>query len=279
MLKAFVAGWPVAHSLSPDLHGFWLKKYKIVGSYERVGVEPMDFAHFVESFADKGFVGGNVTLPHKEVAFTLCDSLDGEANAIGAVNTLWRENGKTCGSCTDSYGFSSNLDDYSENWRLAGTALVLGAGGAARAVIHALLIAGFDQVQIANRSLARAQELAQLYGKKVSAHPFDQAEILAEGARLIVNTTSLGMEGTDGKTISLKNAPSNAIVTDIVYAPLVTPFLAQAQARGLTIIDGLGMLLHQAVPGFERLFGLRPQVDAELRNHLLDVLAKRNAQK
>ncbi len=279
MKKAFVTGWPISHSLSPDLHGFWLRRYGIDGSYERLAVDPADFPAFVKSFADKGFAGGNVTIPHKELAFAMCDSLDGEATAIGAVNTLWIENSKICGSCTDSYGFCANLDDFSSNWRSAGSALVLGAGGAARAIVHGLISAGFEKIAIANRSLPRAQELARNFGSKVSAYPLEMAEKLAVDAKFIVNTTSLGMGGNADQPVSLEYAPADAIITDIVYVPLVTPFLAQAKERGLATIDGLGMLLHQAVPGFERWFGVKPQVDAGLRLHLLAILEKRTAQK
>lgn len=278
MTKAFVAGWPVAHSLSPQLHGYWLQRHAIAGSYQAMAVPPHDFAQFIANLPQSGFAGGNVTIPHKEAAFSLCAAKDGEALAIGAVNTLWTENARVCGTCTDSYGFAANLDDHSGNWRTMQTALVIGAGGAARAVVHALIKAGLSKITIANRTPERADSLAGLFGPKVSAHRLDTFPQLARHANLIINTTSLGMDGQSGEVLSLDEASSDALVTDIVYVPLETPFLAAARLRGLKTIDGLGMLLHQAVPGFERWFGVRPQVDLPLRAHLLAILDHRSRQ-
>jgi shikimate dehydrogenase len=276
LIKAFVTGWPVSHSLSPALHGFWLNRHGIDGSYEALPVKPEEFPGFLKGLPLSGFAGGNVTIPHKEAAFALCDVLDEAARAIGAVNTLWLEGGKVHGGCTDGYGFSANLDQHEPRWRKSGSALVIGAGGASRAIVHAVLSAGFEEVTVANRTLARAQALAESFGPKVRACGWDGIPDAMERAGLIVNTTSLGMAGKDAGTVDLAPARPDAIVTDIVYVPLETPFLRQARERGLAVVDGLGMLLHQAVPGFERWFGLRPHVDGELRAHLLSILAERS---
>ncbi len=275
MKRAFVTGWPVSHSLSPALHGFWLRRHGIDGSYEALPVSPQDFPHFLKNLPQSVFAGGNVTIPHKETAFALCDVLDAHAKAIGAVNTLWHEGGKVHGGCTDSYGFAANLDQQMPGWRDCGSALVLGAGGAARAVVHALLSAGLTDVVIANRTLARAAALAESFGPLVKPCGWDGMAGPMANAGLIVNTTSLGMAGKEEGHVDLGPARSDAFVTDIVYVPLETPLLRQARERGLSTVDGLGMLLHQAVPGFERWFGLRPQVDDALRNHLLEILAAR----
>ncbi len=275
MTRAFVTGWPVSHSLSPALHGFWLRRHGIDGSYEALPVSPQDFPNFLKTLPRSGFAGGNVTIPHKETAFALCDEIDSDAKAIGAVNTLWHEGGKVIGGCTDAYGFAANLDQHIPNWRDCGSALVLGAGGAARAVIHALISAGLQEVVVANRTLARAEALAESFGTRVQPCGWDAMAAPMASAGLIVNTTSLGMAGKDEGHFDLAPAQSESIITDIVYAPLETPLLRQARERGLATIDGLGMLLHQAVPGFERWFGVRPQVDDALRNHLLEILAAR----
>ena len=275
MTLAFVTGWPVSHSLSPALHGFWLSRHGIDGSYEAVPVSPQDFPNFLKTLPKSGFAGGNVTIPHKETAFDLCDEIDSDARAIGAVNTLWHEGGKVIGGCTDGYGFAANLDQHMPRWRDCGTALVLGAGGAARAVVHAVLSAGMSQVTVVNRTSTRAEALAGDFGPRVRPCSWDAMAAPMAGAGLIVNTTSLGMTGKDEGHIDLAPVRSDSIVTDIVYVPLETPLLRQARERGLATVDGLGMLLHQAVPGFERWFGLRPQVDDALRAHLLDILAAR----
>jgi shikimate dehydrogenase len=278
LIKAFVTGWPVSHSLSPALHGFWLERHGIDGSYDALPVKPEAFGDFMRNLPDSGLAGGNVTIPHKETAFALCDVLDGEAGAIGAVNTLWVEAGKVHGSCTDAYGFSANLDQNQPDWRNAQSALVIGAGGASRAIVHALLSAGIKQITVANRTLDRAQALIGNFSGELRACGWDAIPAAIPGAGLIVNTTSLGMQGGEGaETIDLRPAKSGAIVTDIVYVPLETPFLRSARDHGLATVDGLGMLLHQAVPGFERWFGVRPKVDAPLREHLLGVLAAREA--
>lgn len=263
--RAFVCGHPVAHSRSPLIHGHWLAKLGVAGSYQRVDVAPSDFRAFVRALPSSGYAGGNVTIPHKETAFRTVDRRDSEADAIGAVNTLWLEDGAICGGNTDAIGFAANLDDHAPDWRDRGTALVLGAGGASRAVVHAILQAGYGRVDIVNRTVARARDVAGRFGPRVHAHSTDAIESLMPKADLLVNTTSLGMDGDDTVIADIALLNDGAIVTDIVYVPLQTPLLKAASALGFKTVDGLGMLLHQAVPGFERWFGVRPIVTPELR--------------
>lgn len=265
LLKAFVCGHPIAHSRSPKIHGYWLRQHGIAGSYEAVDVAPPDFASFLRSLASHGFRGGNITIPHKEAAFALADCRDEAAEAIGAANTLWLEDGKLHASNTDAYGFAANLDARAPEWRRVRAAVVLGAGGSSRAVVHALKSRGIADICIVNRTLARAVELAHHFGDGVSAHETAALPELLPGAGLVVNTTSLGMKGAGDLPADPAFMASGAIVTDIVYVPLETPFLAAARRHGLKTVDGLGMLLHQAVPGFERWFGVRPEVTPELR--------------
>jgi shikimate dehydrogenase len=267
--RAFVVGHPIAHSRSPLIHGFWLARYAIAGSYERIDIAPEDIGGFFGGLPDSGFAGGNVTIPHKEAAFAAVMHRDATAEAIGAVNTIWLENGELHGSNTDAYGFAASLDDMAPRWRQADAACVLGAGGAARAILFALKEAGIEQIRLVNRSLNRAEELAEQFGPGIIVHGWDGTDAALEGAGLLVNTTSLGMGGSPFPALDLGRLRPDAVVTDIVYAPLDTPLLTQAAGHGLTTVDGLGMLLHQAVPGFERWFGKRPRVDAELRRHVL----------
>jgi shikimate dehydrogenase len=265
--KAFVVGHPIAHSRSPKIHGHWLRTYGIDGGYEAIDVDPVDVADFLATLAENGFVGGNVTIPHKEAAFAAVYRRDAAAELIGAVNTLWFEDGVLVGGNTDAHGFAANLDEFAAGWPENGPAVVLGAGGAARAVIHALKVRGVDDIRIVNRTLSRAGELRDRFGAGVTAHGAATSDLLSD-AGLLVNTTSLGMAGkggTDELPADPALLPAHAIVTDIVYVPLETPLLAAARARGLKTVDGLGMLLHQAVPGFERWFGRRPEVTPELR--------------
>ncbi len=279
-IKAFVTGFPIRHSRSPLIHGFWLKELGVDGSYEAVEVKPEDFVSFASSLAENGFAGGNVTIPHKEAAYAAAESLDEAAKAIGAVNTLWLENGRLCGGNTDAYGFAANLDDVAPGWDKGNRALVLGAGGASRAIVHALLSRGFNHVAVVNRTLSRAEELAVHFGSRVSAHGWHEAQDLISNAGLIVNTTSLGMSGHGEQQdfpLDLSVASKDAVATDIVYVPLKTPFLTNAEKAGLKTVDGLGMLLHQAVPGFERWFGKRPQVTKALREHILADMEKAGA--
>jgi len=263
--KAFVTGHPIKHSRSPKIHGHWLAQHGIDGSYEAIDVAPQDFAEFIAALRANGFRGGNVTIPHKEAAFALVHRRDQAAEEIGAVNTLWFEDGVLWGGNTDGHGFAANLDDCAPGWANTGPAVVLGAGGASRAVIQALKQRGFSDIRIVNRTLARAQELRDRFGAGVSAHGTAETHELLADAGLLVNTTALGMVGNEGLAADPALLPDHAIVTDLVYVPLETPLLAAARARGLKTVDGLGMLLNQAVPGFEHWFGIRPQVTAELR--------------
>jgi len=263
--KAFVTGHPIKHSRSPKIHGHWLAQHGIDGSYEAIDVAPQDFAEFIAALRANGFRGGNVTIPHKEAAFALVHRRDQAAEEIGAVNTLWFEDGLLWGGNTDGHGFAANLDDYAPGWANTGPAVVLGAGGASRAVIQALKQRGVGDIRIVNRTLARAQELRDRFGAGVSAHGTAETHELLADAGLLVNTTALGMVGNEGLAADPALLPDHAIVTDLVYVPLETPLLAAARARGLKTVDGLGMLLNQAVPGFEHWFGVRPQVTVELR--------------
>ena len=272
--RAFVIGHPIAHSRSPLIHGFWLKTLGLPGSYQRIDIHPDDIETFLRDLPQSDFVGGNVTLPHKEAAHRVAHRLDAAGQAIGAANTLWLEDGELIAGNTDAIGFSANLDAEAPSWRQMRTALVLGAGGAARAILFALKEAGFTEIHIVNRTLSRAQELSARFGPGVSAHDWDEVGLLAGAAGLVVNTSSLGMAGKDELPLDVSLLPDNAIVSDIVYVPLETPLLAAARARGLVGVDGLGMLLHQAVPGFERWFGVRPQVKPQLRAHILADLEK-----
>ena len=263
--RAFVVGWPIAQSRSPLIHGHWLKVHGLSGSYERLAVPPEEIEAFLRALPTSGFVGGNVTVPHKEIAFRIASEKDDVALVMGAVNTLWIDGGRICATNTDAPGFLANLDDRAGGWDAdPGIAVVLGAGGAARAVVWGLIRRGFA-VRIVNRTLARAEDLATRFGPGAAAHGFEDLPKLLAEASLLVNTTSLGMTGKDDLTIDLAPLSPDALVTDIVYVPLVTPLLAAAAARGLRTVDGLGMLLHQAVGGFERWFGVRPTVTEELR--------------
>lgn len=266
--RAFVTGFPVRHSRSPMIHGYWLKSFGIDGRYEAVEVAPADFPAFIAALKDgsAGFVGGNVTIPHKEQAFALADAPDDIAQELGAANTLYRRDGRLHATNTDGYGFLNNLDDRAPGWTdVRNRAVVLGAGGASRAVIQALRDRGFGEVHVLNRTVERARELADRFGPRIHAAPLGALAERLAGADLFVNTTSLGMDDSDAIVIDFTAMRPGALVTDIVYVPLVTPILAQAEAQGLRIADGLGMLLHQAVPGFETWFGRRPAVTPELR--------------
>ena len=267
--NAFVIGHPIAHSRSPKIHGYWLAKYGIDGSYRAIDVAPADFTAFLASLGENGFRGGNVTIPHKEAAFAGVGRRDHAADEIGAVNTLWFEDGMLWGGNTDGHGFAANLDEHAPGWAANGPAVVLGAGGASRAVIHALKERGVSEIRIVNRTLARAEELRHRFGAEVSAHGADSIEELLSDAGLLINTTALGMHGNEGLSADPMGLPGHAVVTDIVYVPLETPLLAAARKRGLKTVDGLGMLLHQAVPGFERWFGKRPEVTPELRRMIV----------
>ena len=270
---AGVFGYPITHSRSPRLHGFWLQRYGIDGAYIPLGVPPGGFAAAVRALVDLGFRGANVTIPHKVAAFEICDQVAPFARRAGAVNTLVFKNGRVEGSNTDGFGFLESIREAAPGWRAdAGPAVLLGAGGAARAIAAALLDAGAPRVTLVNRTATKAEALARDLGGPV--HVADQPPL--KDAALLVNTTSLGMQGQPGLTIDLAPLPASAVVADIVYVPLETRLLAAARARGLVAVDGLGMLLHQARPGFEAWFGVPPQVDQALRDVVAADIPKRD---
>lgn len=263
--KACVMGHPVAHSRSPMIHGYWLETLGIAGAYELADVAPADFAAFLRGLRGRGYVGGNVTVPHKEAAHRHVDRRDAASEAIGAVNTVWYEDGLLVGSNTDAHGFLAHLDATVAGWSAnVRSGLVLGAGGAARAIAYALLARGIA-VALANRTRTRARELAGHFGGRVSAHGLDELPRLLGDADLLVNATSLGMAGKPPLDIDLAPLKPGAVVYDIVYVPLETSLLKSAKAKGHATVDGLGMLLHQAVPGFARWFGVTPAVTPGLR--------------
>lgn len=268
---AGVIGWPVGHSRSPRLHGFWLDRLGVDGAYVPLAVRPGDLAAVVAALPRMGFRGANLTVPHKEHALGLVDELDPLAERIGAVNTLvFRDDGTIEGRNTDAFGFLENLRRGAPGWRPeAGPAVVLGAGGAARAVVAALADAGVPGIRVVNRSVARAERLGAEIGGPVRVEPWERRAAALDGAALLVNTTSLGMTGQPALDIDLAALPDGAVVNDIVYAPLETDLLKAAKARGATAVDGLGMLLWQAVPGFEAWFGARPEVTEDLRDWVL----------
>jgi shikimate dehydrogenase len=261
---ACLIGWPAAHSRSPLIHHYWLRTLGIAGGYNIEAVPPEGFAEFVLHLSAHGFVGANVTLPHKERALAL-SAPDARARAVGAANTLWYEAGELRSTNTDVEGFINNLDAAAPGWDGAGQALVLGAGGASRAVVFGLIERGFKRVHLANRTIDRARALADQFGESVHPVAWDAIGDLLPQAALLVNTTSLGMHGQPELAIDVSRLPPQAVVADLVYVPLETALLAAARARGLRAADGLGMLLHQAVRGFELWFGQRPQVTPELR--------------
>lgn len=267
MIKAFVAGWPIAHSRSPLIHGYWLKQHGIDGSYERVAVPPAEFPGFIERLPASGFAGGNVTLPHKEMAFRLTRPGDDTARRLAAVNTLYLRDGVVYGINTDPEGFLANLRATVPGWSLRGErAVVLGAGGAAISVVAALAEAGAGEIAIANRTPEKVAALKSRIAADIRAIPWEaRAESLGECA-LLVNTTSLGMAGQPDLDIALDRLAATALVTDIVYVPLKTALLRRAEARGNRVAGGLGMLLHQARRGFELWFGAAPEVTAELHD-------------
>jgi shikimate dehydrogenase len=261
---ACLIGWPAAHSRSPIIHHYWLRTLGIDGGYSIEAVPPEGFAEFVLHLSAHGFVGANVTIPHKERALAL-SAPDARARGVGAANTLWYANGELRSTNTDVEGFINNLDANAPGWDAAADAVVLGAGGAARAVVFGLIERGIKRVHLVNRTVDRARTLADQFGEAVQPATWDLVDALLPRAGLLVNTTSLGMHGQPPLELDIGLLPSSAVVADLVYVPLRTPLLAAAEARGLKIADGLGMLLHQAVRGFELWFGQRPQVTPELR--------------
>lgn len=264
---AGVIGCPIAHSKSPQIHGHWLDNLNIKGAYIPLHVEPENLGDVLAAMPKMGFVGANVTLPHKEAVIDLVDTITDSAALIGAVNTLtFRADGKIQGDNTDGYGFIENLKAGAPDWDpKAGPAAVFGAGGAARAVIAALLDAGTPEVLLSNRTRVRADRLKSIFGARVVVYDWVQAGNMVDHANLVVNTTSLGMIGKHELRVPLDGLRSSTVVTDLVYAPLKTKLLRTAEEMGCVTVDGLGMLLHQAVPGFERWFGTRPTVDRATR--------------
>ena len=266
-LRAFVVGHPIAHSRSPLLHRYWLDQHGIDGSFEKIDVTPEEFPGFLSSLEERGFAGGCVTIPHKEAAFRLVARRTARAERLRAVNTVWIEDGVLHGDNTDVTGFIENLDvvlgaDWPERLNRA---LVLGAGGAARAVVAGLLDRDPSRIAIANRSIGKARDLTAFDSARIVAVSLDGVSGELPNCDLLVNTTALGMTGKPALAIDLSPLPAHAVVVDIVYSPLETDLLRQARERGLTGVDGLGMLLHQGVPGFERWYGVRPTVTPALR--------------
>jgi shikimate dehydrogenase len=259
-----IMAWPAAHSRSPLIHNYWIKQHNLNAEYRREAVPPEKFAEFVTHLREHGYVGGNVTVPHKQAVLALSEP-DERARAVGAANTLWYDGDTLRSTNTDVEGFLANLDATTPGWdRGLETAAVLGAGGGARAVIFALIQRNVGRIYVINRSLERAETLKKKFGARVRVAGWDETTGLLGGAGLLVNTTTLGMVGQPPLEINLR-CPASLVVADLVYAPLVTGLLAMARERGLRTADGLGMLLHQAVRGFERWFGIRPEVTAELR--------------
>jgi shikimate dehydrogenase len=269
---AGVIGNPIEHSLSPRLHGHWLKTLGIPGFYIPIRIEREDLKSVIRTLPKAGFVGLNVTIPYKEAILDIADLVTDRAAVMGAANTLiFRKDGKIHADNTDGYGFIENLRQNAPGWNpKSGPAAVLGAGGAARAVVASLLDVGVEELRISNRTRARADALRSEFGSRIHVHDWVQAGNMLEGATTVVNTTSLGMTGRPELRVPLDGLTAGAVVNDLVYTPLITPLLEAAAQKGCITVDGLGMLLYQATPGFERWFGHRPPVDAAARNTVLD---------
>jgi shikimate dehydrogenase len=268
---AGVIGQPVAHSRSPALHSYWLRRYGLKGAYVPMDVDRADLGRVLDAMPRMGFVGANVTIPHKEAVLALADVVTDRAALIGAANTLvFRRDGRLQADNTDGAGFIANLRQHVPNWQpTVGAAAVLGAGGAARAVIAALIEAGVPEIRLSNRTHARSDALRADFGAKIRVYDWTAMAATISGATTVVNTTSLGMVGKQELTVPVEALRPGAVVTDLVYTPLKTRFLQDAAARGCHVVDGLGMLLHQAAPGFERWFGQRPEVDEATRQAVL----------
>ncbi len=268
---AGVVGWPIAQSRSPALHTHWLKRYGISGYYIPLGIRPQDFESGIRALPKLGFKGVNLTIPYKETILSMADGVTDRASLIGAANTVtFRADGSIQADNTDGIGFLQSVRAAAPDWQAAdGPALVIGAGGAARAIVSALLTAGAPEVRITNRTRQKAEMLTEHFGGRMTHIDWSKTATAMDGAHTIVNTTALGMIGKPPLTISVDAAPTTALAVDIVYNPLDTDFLIRARAHGLTTVDGLGMLLHQAVPGFESWFNHRPDVDDALRQAVL----------
>jgi len=270
---AGVCGWPIRHSRSPRIHNYWLKQYGIDGVYVPLAIPPDRAMEAIRMLPALGIRGLNVTVPNKEEAYKAMDEVDRWAQRMKAVNTVMVRDGILYGANTDAFGFMESLREAIPDWRAeAGPAVILGAGGAARAIVAGLQDAGAPEIRIANRTPERAAAIRDEFGKPVRPVLWDQRADILEDASLVVNTTSLGMEGQPPLDLELAKLPPDAVVYDIVYVPLETPLLAAARARGNPAVDGLGMLLHQARPGFREWFGTDPVVDQALRDHVLAAL-------
>ncbi|GHF56522.1 shikimate dehydrogenase [Seohaeicola zhoushanensis] len=268
--RVFVIGHPIGHSRSPMMHGYWIARHGLDATYEKRDVAPEDLGAFVRQFRAEGWTGCNLTIPHKREVMAHVDSIDPAAEAMGAVNCLWWEENRLIGGNTDAYGLIAHLDNSRPGWdRGASRAVVLGAGGAARAATWGLRQRGLE-VDLCNRTASKAETLADELGTGVAGHGTDQLAELLAGADVLVNTTSLGMIGQPPLDLDLGPMPAHGVVYDVVYAPLETDLLKRAAARGLGTVDGLGMLLHQGAKGFERWFGVMPEVTPELRRMLED---------
>jgi len=275
IIKACVIGWPIKHSRSPLIHQYWLKQYEILGSYEKLAVMPDGLDDFLKQIGIDGLQGCNVTIPHKEKVFEKVLVTDPVTQKIGAVNTVYYEQGKVFGLNTDGFGFLSNLKSVLPGWNSAQKkCVIIGAGGAARAIIAVLLDDNIGQITLVNRTIEKAQNLAMHFGSLVFLEKIENLDDCLADCDLLINTTALGMIGQPPLQISLKKFPRDSVVADIVYAPLETNLLRQAKQNGNQTIDGLGMLLHQAVSGFEKWFGLRPEVTPDLRDLIIADLMK-----
>jgi shikimate dehydrogenase len=268
---AGIFGWPVDHSRSPRLHGYWLQQFKIDGAYIPFATHPSRLEQGIRALPALGFRGGNITLPHKERALGMVDAVTPLARRIGAINMLVvREDGTILGDNSDGFGFIANLRQFQPAWRgAAGPAVLLGAGGAARAIVVSLLDEGVPEIRLVNRTTRRAEEIAEAVGGPIKVLPWDARADALKDAALLVNSTNLGMAGQAPLELALANLPTDSVVYDIVYVPLMTELLKSAQARGNRIVDGIGMLLHQGRPGFKAWFGQDPQVTPELRAFVL----------
>lgn len=275
MKRACVIGWPIEHSRSPEIHGYWLDHYAIAGRYTKEAVPPENLDHFLASLGEQGLAGCNVTIPHKERAFLASAERHASASAVGAANTLWLEDGRLHAANTDTYGYMTYLAACAPDWqRLDAPVSVLGAGGAARAIVFGFLEAGVEEVRVMNRTPGRAEALASAFGSRVRAVDWSARSEASREASVLVNTTSLGLKGAGSVDVDFKGFRPECIVSDIVYVPLETQLIAGARRAGLRTVDGLGMLLHQAVPGFEKWFGVRPEVTADLYRRIAAGIGK-----
>ena len=270
MIKAGVVGWPIEQSKSPIIHNYWLDKYDINGSYIKISLNPERFTSGIKELIDEGYAGVNVTVPHKENALRISTFATDRAHKIGAANTLIFKDNKIYADNTDGTGFIDNLENSALEWRAnVGPAMVLGAGGAARSIIYSLLAQGTPKIILANRTYERAEKLADIFGSKISVIDWNNISIHLPKINTLINTTVLGMVGSSNLDVDLNTLTSDTLVTDIVYNPLITPLILKARKRGCTTVDGLGMLLYQAVPGFKGWFGVEPTVDETLRKKVL----------